>query len=86
MMDRFPNDVTDRVVQNFVWHSFGNDPSVAVNQISRITDERDREQMYRRTMDAWLERDNAAATAWMQTNQLPPSVQEHINRRATEGR
>ena len=86
MMDRFPNDVTDRVVQNFVWHSFGNDPSVAVNQISRITDERDREQMYRRTMDAWLERDSAAATAWMQTNQLPPSVQEHINRRATEGR
>ncbi|MCU0749584.1 MAG: hypothetical protein MUF13_08570 [Akkermansiaceae bacterium] len=86
MMDRFPNDVTDRVVQNFVWHSFGNDPSVAVNQISRITDERDRDQMYRRTMDAWLERDNAAATAWMQNNQLPPSVQEHINRRLNQQR
>jgi hypothetical protein len=81
MMDRYSNDVTDRVVQNFVWHSFGNDPQVAVNQISRIANERDREQMYRRTMDAWLERDSAAATAWMQTNQLPPSVQEHLNRR-----
>lgn len=81
MMDRFSGDVTDRVVQNFVWHSFGNDPQVAVNQISRIANDRDREQMYRRTMDAWLERDSAAATAWMQTNQLPPSVQEHLNRR-----
>lgn len=84
MMDRFPNDVTDRVVQNFVWHSFGNDPSVAVNQISRIGDEREREQMYRRTMDAWLERDATAATAWMKTNPLPTSVQEHINRRQAQ--
>lgn len=81
IMDRFPNDITDRVVQNFVWHSFGNDPTVAVNQIQRITDEGDRDQMYRRTMEAWLERDQAAATAWMQRNPLPASVQEQINRR-----
>lgn len=86
MMDRFPDDVTDRVVQNFIWHSFGNDPSVAVNQIARISDERERERMYRRTMDAWLERDQAAATAWMQRNPLPASVQEHINRRMNERR
>jgi hypothetical protein len=86
MMDRFPNDVTDRVVQNFIWHSFGNDPSVAVNQIARISDERERERMYRRTMDAWLERDQAAATSWMQRNPLPASVQEHINRRMNENR
>lgn len=86
MMDRFPEDVTDRVVQNFIWHSFGNDPSVAVNQIARMSDEGDRERMYRRTMDAWLERDEAAATAWMQRNPLPASVQEHINRRMNENR
>lgn len=86
MMDRFPNDVTDRVVQNFIWHSFGNDPSVAVTQIARISDERERERMYRRTMDVWLERDQAAATGWMQRNPLPASVQEHINRRMNENR
>ncbi len=81
MMDRFSNDVTDRVVQNFIWHSFGNDPNTAVNQIARIGNERDREQMYRRTMEAWIERDRDAATAWMQNNTLPPSVVERINRR-----
>ncbi len=81
MMDRFSNDVTDRVVQNFIWHSFGNDPNTAVNQIARIGNERDREQMYRRTMEAWIERDRDAATTWMQNNTLPPSVVERINRR-----
>lgn len=86
MMDRFPGDVNDRVVQNFVWHSFGNDPSVAVNQIARISNERDRDQMYRRTIDAWLERDAAAATAWMKTNPLPPAVQQYLNRRQNEQR
>ena len=86
MMDRFPNDVTDRVVQNFVWHSFRSEPSVAVNQISRIGDQREREQMYRRTMDAWMDRDATAATAWMQTNPLPQSVQDHLTRRQNEQR
>lgn len=86
VMNRFPNDVNDRVVRNFVWHSFGNDPSVAVSQIPRIANERDRDQMYRRTMSAWLERDAAAATAWMQANQLPDSVQEHLNQRKSEQR
>lgn len=86
VMDRFPTDVNDRVVQNFVWHSFGNDPSVAVNQIARIADQGERERMYRRTMDAWLERDATAAAAWMKTNPLPASVQEHLNRQQAEQR
>lgn len=80
MMDSYAGDVTDRVVQQFVWHSFGTDPLVAVNQISRITDQEDRDQMYRRTIDAWIEEDAAAATAWISTNPLPPAVLEQINR------
>ena len=44
LMDRYPNDVTDRVVQNFIWHSYGTDPATAAGQISRIGDEEDREQ------------------------------------------
>ena len=40
LMDRYPTDVTDRVVQNFVWHSFGTDPAVAATQIARIGDRR----------------------------------------------
>jgi hypothetical protein len=81
MMNRFPNDVTDRVVQQFVWHSFGNDPSMAINQIARIADEGQRNQMYSRTMGTWMDRDAAAASAWMRTNPLPASVQEQLNKR-----
>lgn len=84
VLDRFPNDVNDRVVQNVVWHSFGNDPSVAVNQIARIADEGERERMYRRTLEAWMDRDSAAALAWMKTNPVPASVQERINRKQNE--
>lgn len=80
MMNRFPNDVNDRVVQNFIWHSFGNDPATAVSQVSRITDERDRDRMYGRTLEAWLEEDNAAATAWLQKNPVSAAVQERLNR------
>jgi hypothetical protein len=84
MMDRFPNDVTDRVVQHFIWQSFGSDPSVAVNQIARIGDEGDRERMYHRTLESWIERDQTAAMAWIQRNPLPASVQERINRQLNE--
>lgn len=86
MMDRFPNDVTDRVVQNVVWHSFRSDPSLAMNQISRIADERERERMYGRTLEAWLDRDSAAATAWLRKNPVPASVLERLNRRQNEQR
>lgn len=78
LMDRYPNDVTDRVVQYLIWHSFGNDPATAVNQIARIGDEKDREKMYRRTLEAWFERDAASAQAWVQTNGIPDSVRASI--------
>lgn len=84
MMDRFPNDVNDRVVQNLIWHSFGNDPSLAVAQIARISDEQARERMYGRTLEAWIDRDSDAAMAWMRTNPVPQSVQERIGRKVNE--
>jgi hypothetical protein len=81
VMDRFPADVTDRVVQTFIWNSFGNDPSIAVNQIARITDQGRRDEMYRRAVGRWIETDAASATAWLQANPLPQNVQEDLNRR-----
>lgn len=86
MMDRYPNDVTDRVVQNVVWHSFGNDPATAVSQIARIADERERNRTYGRTISYWLERDATAANTWLQSNPLPPAVQEEVNRRVSRNR
>jgi hypothetical protein len=84
MMDRFAADVNDRVVQHFIWRSFGSDPSVAVNQIARIGDEGDRERMYHRTLESWIESDETAAMAWIQRNPLPASVRERINRQLNE--
>ena len=69
LMDRYPDDVNDRVVQNFVWHSFDSDPATAIGAIARIGDERQRDQMYRRTLNAWKERDPDAANAWVLKNQ-----------------
>lgn len=81
VMDRFPADVTDRVVQTFIWNSFGNDPSIAVNQIARIADQGRRNEMYRRAVGRWIENDAASATAWLQSNPLPENVQQELNRR-----
>ena len=80
IMDRFPADVSDDVVRNFIWHSFGNDPALAATQIARIQDAGYRERMYLRAVGRWIERDAAAAGAWMQGNALPPSVQEQLQR------
>ncbi|RYD23662.1 MAG: hypothetical protein EOP88_03295 [Verrucomicrobiaceae bacterium] len=81
LLNRYPNDVDDRVVRNFVQSSFRNDPATAASQIARVGDEREREQMYRRTLGAWMERDSAAANAWIRSNPVPDSVIERINRR-----
>jgi len=84
LMDRYPGDVTDRVVQNVIWHSFSNDPATAASQISRLTNEQDREQMYRRTLSAWSDRDASAAQVWMQSNPVPASIREQVLRRQAE--
>jgi hypothetical protein len=82
VMNRYPNDITDRVVQTFVWHSFGSDPSTAVNQIARIADDRSRNEMYRRAVGRWIENDPSAATQWIRSNPLPdPALQEEFANR-----
>ena len=74
LMDRYPSDVNDRVVQNFVWHSFGSDPVTAISAISRIGDEQQRNQMYKRTLDAWKQRDPVSADAWVLKNSVSSGV------------
>ena len=81
LLDRYPNDVNDRVVQNLVWHSFGTDPAMAATQIARMGNEKERDNMYRRTLDAWFERDPDSAQAWIGSNQIPAAVRERIARR-----
>lgn len=78
LLNRYPNDVTDRVVQNVVWHSLGSDPSVAVSQITRISDENQRNRTYQYAIRNWLGSDPASAQAWMSANPLPPAVQKAL--------
>ena len=81
LMDRYPSDVNDRMIQNFVWYSSGSDPAIAASQIARIGNEQQRDQMYRRMLGYWLDNDAASAQAWMASNPIPDAVRERINRR-----
>ncbi len=81
LMDRYPADVNDQVVQQFIWHSFGNDPALAAGQIDRIADQGQRDRMYRRAIGSWIDRDPASAQTWLNANPLPENVQNDLNRR-----
>jgi hypothetical protein len=86
MIDRYAGDVTDGTIQTFVWHSFGSDPSLALNYIGRLSNPGEQEHMYGRTLDSWLNRDPAAAQAWIQKNTLPDGVQRRLQEKAAEVR
>lgn len=80
LMDAHSGDVNNRVVEQFVWHSFRQDPQTAVSNISRLTNAEEQERMYSRTLDWWMERDQQAAVNWVNSNTLPPKVVERLNR------
>jgi hypothetical protein len=55
-----------------------------MNQIARINDQGDRERMYARSLEAWMDRDATAANAWLQQNTVPDSVIQRLQRRQNE--
>jgi hypothetical protein len=80
LMDTYSGDVNNRMVEQFVWHSFRQDPQTAVSNISRLTSPEEQEKMYSRTLDWWMEQDQQAATQWVNSNTLPAKVVERLNR------
>jgi len=74
-------DITDRVTQQFVWHSMGSDPALAVSYISKISDQGARDGMYRRTLDNWMRTDEPAARTYLQTHPMPDSMQGYVQKR-----
>ena len=84
LIDANPGDASDRVYQQFVWHSFRQDPSIAANYIGRIGDTDTRDSTYRRMLDGWLRRDFEAASSWIGSNELPESVARRLNSRIEE--
>lgn len=83
-LDQNAGDANDRVYQQFVWHSFGSDPALAADYIARISNEGERNGMYRRMLDGWLRRDFDAATTWMSNADLPENVVNRMNERIRE--
>ena len=83
-LDSHATDVNDNVVQQFVWHAFREEPSIAADYIGRIANQGERENMYRRTLGSWLERDQAAAMTWLSANTVPESVVRHLEHRVRE--
>jgi len=84
LIDTYPNDASDRVYQQFVWHSFREDPSLAANYIGRIENTGERDSTYRRMLDGWLRRDFDSANAWISSNELPPEVSQRLQGRIRE--
>lgn len=76
LLDKYPEAVSDRAVQQFIWSSFDKDPQLAVTQISRITDGRDQRRMYERALGAWIRNDRENAVPWINANSatLPERV------------
>lgn len=81
MLDTFASDVNDSVIRSAAWSSFRQDPSVSAELISRYSDERTQDRMYRRTLGAWLDRDPGAARQWINSNPLPENVREALAER-----
>lgn len=84
LIDSNPNDASDRVYQQFVWHSFREDPALAANYIGRIENSQERDSTYRRMLDGWLRRDFEAANAWIGSNELPEGVSQRLEGRIRE--
>ena len=85
MIDRYAADVNDATLRSFVWHSFGSNPSLALNYIGRISNPGEQDRMYSRTLDNWIGRDPVSAQAWIQKNALPENVLQHLQNNAPQG-
>lgn len=81
LLDAYASDVNDRVIRAAAWSSFQQDPSVSVSLISRYSDPRTQNRMYRRTLNVWLDRDPAAARAWISSNPVPENVLRDLSSR-----
>jgi hypothetical protein len=79
LMNRFPNDLTESTVQNFIYSTYLVTPNLAVDQIGKLQSEVARNHMYRRTLSSWLQRDEVAARNWINSANLPAAVVESLN-------
>jgi len=78
LMNSYPADIDDRMVLHFVWNSFDDAPEVAMGQVGLIEDQGRRDRMYSRALEAWLDRDQAAAQRWISSADLSEKVRKSL--------
>ena len=69
LLDQYPDDVSPDCVKNFIWDCYQTDPEFAMSQISRLRSENAQMLQQQQILDVWIQRDPAAAEAWIQNNQ-----------------
>jgi len=78
LLDSYPEDATDASVTQLVRSSAKSDPELAADYISRIADPQQQEDAFNRVLSRWIRHDQAAATAWIQANPVPPEIRRNL--------
>jgi len=75
-------DGYDNVARSFIWNTARNNPEMALSKVSSLSDAKSQPRYYSRILSNWHQNDAAAATAWMDAN----NISEDVRRRATQPR
>lgn len=81
IMNRYPEDVTDKSIEEYIKDASKSDPNLALAQVSRIQDEKDRDKVQSKTITKWIETDPEAAQQWLDTNPVSDAVYELMGKR-----
>jgi hypothetical protein len=69
LLDQYPDDVSPNCARSFIWDCYQTDPEFAMSQISRLRNEDAQKFQQQEILQVWIQRDPAAAKAWIQNNQ-----------------
>jgi len=64
----------DGAIQRFVWTARQSEPQLAADWVGRLTEPSEQTRMYRAVLGSWLKEDNAAATTWIESADLPADL------------
>jgi hypothetical protein len=81
MMNRFPEDLTDKSIEDYIKDASKSDPTLALAQVLRIQDEKDRDKVQGKTLGRWMESDPEAAQQWIDANPVSDAVYQRMGKR-----
>lgn len=75
-----------KLLKSFAQGSSYKDPELALNYANELEDDKDRSRTVGRALWALHNQDPAKAEAWTQNNEVPPRIQEYLDKRKRGGR